>query len=217
MEIKKELKEKLWEISLSFPKLSKNIYTFKKNTPIKTNELFSDSCEKFILELGSGWGEVAIELALTNPNFGFVLMEKKASRIDYTLKKIEEKEINNIRIIPINFNWFLCELFEAEKFDEVILNFPDPWPKNKHHKHRTVNLQFLDKLHYLLKPKGLFRFATDHEPYAKEVIRLFDQDERFDYKNEKFGFSRPSFPKSIFEMDSIKINRKVYYIERYRT
>ncbi|MCK5759881.1 MAG: tRNA (guanine-N7)-methyltransferase, partial [Candidatus Delongbacteria bacterium] len=63
--------------------------------------------------------------------------------------------------------------------DEIIMNFPDPWPKAKHHKNRTVNEEFLAILHRLLKESGVFRFSSDHEEYSFEVIDIFKHSKLF--------------------------------------
>ncbi|MCB1188866.1 MAG: methyltransferase [Leptospiraceae bacterium] len=217
MDNSNDLKDKLWNIVCSFPIQSKYIFVPKQFEVVKPMELFEAHYERYFLELGSGWGEVAIELGQKNEDAGFILMEKKISRVDFTIRKIQEFNLKNIKIIPLNFNWFLTELFISEQFDQILLNFPDPWPKNKHHKHRTFTVEFLDKLAYLLKTGGSFKFATDHSPYALSVVELFKHDPRFYYLGKEYDHSRESFPISRFENDSIKIGKKVYYIERIKS
>ena len=185
------------------------------NFPLNPDIEFGNPCQKYVLELGSGWGEVAIELALANPETGYILLERKMKRIKKTLKEIEKKNISNIRILPANFSYFLDEIFSPGQFDRIILNFPDPWPKKRHHKNRAVNPEFITLLHHLLKNNGIFSFATDHGPYARQVIKLFRNDKRFGFDNEYY-FSRPSFPASRFENEKREEGKRIYYLDRIK-
>jgi tRNA (guanine-N7-)-methyltransferase len=54
--------------------------------------------------------------------------------------------------------------------DELLLYFPDPWPKKRHHKRRIVQLEFVELVARKLKPGGAFRMATDWEHYAQHML-----------------------------------------------
>jgi tRNA (guanine-N7-)-methyltransferase len=54
--------------------------------------------------------------------------------------------------------------------DEVLLYFPDPWPKKRHHKRRIVQPPFVELVARKLKPGGVFRMATDWQPYAEHML-----------------------------------------------
>ena len=147
---------------------------------------------------------------------GFVLMEKKKERIQETIQQILRKKICNIRILSVNFNWFLENLFFPNSFDRVILNFPDPWPKKKHRKNRTFSKKFMETISSIMKPNGQFQFATDHGPYARRAILVLRKMENiFSYKNE-YSFSREIFPASKFETMKKKEGKKIYYLERIK-
>ncbi|MCP5502047.1 MAG: methyltransferase [Leptospiraceae bacterium] len=208
-----EIREKLWKIASQYSFPSKYFIPVKRNSGIICKDFFPENIKQFVLELGSGWGEVAIELALKNPDTGYILMEKNLGRVKSTLRMIEKYKLSNIRFIPLNFNWFLVELLEPRQFRSVILNFPDPWPKKKHFKHRTLNEEFVDKLRYLLQEKGSFYFATDHGGYARASIRLFRKIKDFTFENE-YTFQRDNIPKSRFEEEKRGEGKKIYYLER---
>ena len=64
----------------------------------------------------------------------------------------------------------------------VHIYFPDPWPKARHHKRRTVQAPFLRHLHRVLRAGGEVRLATDHDDYfqwmqdhAAQVADLFER------------------------------------------
>ena len=49
------------------------------------------------------------------------------------------------------------------------INFPDPWPKKRHHRRRLVQPAFVAELVRCLVPGGQLEVATDHEGYAEQV------------------------------------------------
>ncbi|MEM7180948.1 MAG: methyltransferase [Spirochaetota bacterium] len=211
---KQHLSQKLWQIASNYLGKAETFIPIEQGKKIKLERVFAKEHTKYVLELGSGWGEVALNLAKENPQTGFVLMEKNRGRVKYTLRQMEKRNINNIRFIPINFHWFLEELFQAQAFAKIILNFPDPWPKKKHHKHRTLNTAFLDSLDYLLQAEGIFLFATDYAAYGRQAIRVFRPDKRFYFPEKEYSFQRTGFPISAFEQEKRDLGKTIYYLER---
>ncbi|MCZ8343679.1 MAG: methyltransferase [Leptospira sp.] len=217
MLVSSEIQEKLWKFttnsSYSTTYLLKPIERGKK---IDLRAYFPQGISQFTLELGSGWGEVAIELAKSQPNTGFLLMEKKINRIIATEKLRETADLKNIRYMTVNFQWFFSELLEKELFDTVIINFPDPWPKRKHHKNRLMTEPMLNQIYALLKPGGKILFATDYGPYARKTISLFRKNNYFFWTGPEYSFSRPDFPVSFFESEKKEEGKRIYYLERIK-
>ena len=58
--------------------------------------------------------------------------------------------------------------------DEVLLYFPDPWPKKRHHKRRIVQPAFAALVASRLKRRRRFKLATDWEPYAAWMLEVLD-------------------------------------------
>jgi tRNA (guanine-N7-)-methyltransferase len=52
----------------------------------------------------------------------------------------------------------------------VLLYFPDPWHKKRHHKRRIVQPAFVELVAGKLKPGGVFRMATDWQNYAEHML-----------------------------------------------
>jgi tRNA (guanine-N7-)-methyltransferase len=63
--------------------------------------------------------------------------------------------------------------------DAVHLYFPDPWPKNRQHKRRIVQPEFVELISSKLKPDGYIHIATDWQPYADWIKVRFDDNKRF--------------------------------------
>jgi hypothetical protein len=62
--------------------------------------------------------------------------------------------------------------------DEVLVYFPDPWHKKRHHKRRLIQPPFVALLLERLRIGGVFRLATDWEPYAHHMLEVLSAEPR---------------------------------------
>jgi tRNA (guanine-N7-)-methyltransferase len=53
---------------------------------------------------------------------------------------------------------------------KVFLNYPDPWPKARHHRRRFVTPGYLNALARALAPGAEFRVATDIPDYVRQTL-----------------------------------------------
>ena len=124
---------------------------------------------RFALEIGYGGGEHLAREALTHPETGFIGAEVFSGGIAKLVEAISTEHIDNIRLFTDDALKLLEKLPDAV-LDEVFLLYPDPWPKTRHHKRRFVSATTLGELARVLKPDGMFRFATDIEDYANWAL-----------------------------------------------
>ena len=113
------------------------------------------------LEIGMGRAHFLFERALLVPNHQIVGIEYKACWVTQAIKKQQREQILNLTPIHGNAWEIIPKLFPPESLSLIILNFPDPWWKRRHHKRRILNQEFLDILVSKLKPGGQFFFQTD--------------------------------------------------------
>jgi tRNA (guanine-N7-)-methyltransferase len=101
----------------------------------------------------------------------------------------------------------------------VLIWFPDPWPKKRHHKRRLLQRSFLDLLASRLAPGALLRVATDYEPYAHEVAALLAAHADFLNAAPGGGFaSRPADrPITKFEARGLRLGHRVFDLEFRRS
>jgi len=210
-----ELRQKLWSlVSKTHSKSSLLIRPDSIPSYIPFHKYFPDPIDEYFLELGSGWCEVLIQLAQKNPNIGFISMERKWNRLRRGFESAEKLDLKNIQFSAINFQWFLKDIYPEGSFDTIMLNFPDPWPKKKHHKNRSINQEFLTTVFHLLKPRGKFLFATDHFGYARWTIRHLRKFDKFKDPSLEFSFNRPALPISSFEQEKMDEGKRIFYLER---
>jgi tRNA (guanine-N7-)-methyltransferase len=58
----------------------------------------------------------------------------------------------------------------AQSLDKAFLNYPDPWPKARHHRRRFVTPGYLALLARAMKPGAQFRVATDIPDYVRQTL-----------------------------------------------
>jgi tRNA (guanine-N7-)-methyltransferase len=57
-------------------------------------------------------------------------------------------------------------------FDEVLVFFPDPWHKKRHHKRRLIEASFVSLAAAKLRAGGILRLATDWQAYAEQMLAV---------------------------------------------
>lgn len=114
------------------------------------------------LEIGMGKGNFIINMAKAFPNINFIGLERNRTILVKALKKIQEENIVNIRIIS-NDAQKLLDIFKKSELDKIFLNFSDPWPKNKHLKRRLTYRTFLNLYDIILKKDSVIEFKTDNQ------------------------------------------------------
>ena len=172
-----------------------------------------------ILELGSGWGEFLVAWLAVHPDDDYVAFEIKNDRIRKTLKRVRKLEGVHLRMVPVNFGWFLEDILPPASFDWIIVNFPDPWPKRRHWKHRLVRPGFPERRASLLRRAGQIHLATDYGPYARKMIRLFRESQLFEPVFPAPGYLRtrpPDVPVTRFEQITGDLEGRIPYFSRWR-
>jgi tRNA (guanine-N7-)-methyltransferase len=131
-----------------------------------------------VMEIGYGDGATLLELAARSPETDFIGVEVHPPGIGHCLLGIESRRLANLRVIADDAVEVLATQFSSGSLDEVLLYFPDPWPKKRHHKRRIVQPGFVALVADRLKPGGAFRLATDWEPYAAWMLEVLASEPR---------------------------------------
>ena len=153
-------------------------YAISVDSNLLINEIFPDKSQT-ILEIGSGMGEATAQIALNNLETGYVAVEMHKPGLAALLLLIMEKQISNIKMIREDATYLLANFIPDSSLDGIHLLFPDPWPKNRQHKRRIVQDDFIELIARKLKPKGFIHIATDWQPYAQWIKAKFDNNSNF--------------------------------------
>ena len=147
-----------------------------------------EECTKFsscCLEIGFGNAENISQQALNNPEVLFIGSEVYMSGIGTLLGNIKESNINNVRIFPDDIR-ILLDKNSIEIFDAIKIICPDPWPKERHHKRRLINNDFLRMLNNSMKTNAYLYISTDWENYAESIAEILNNSEFFKSSTKKF-------------------------------
>jgi tRNA (guanine-N7-)-methyltransferase len=168
--------------------------------------------ETLKLEIGFGSGEALISMAQNDPDCLYLGIEVHESGVGRCLKSIHDNAINNVRLIKHDAIEVMQQMLPPRSLDRVLLFFPDPWHKKRHHKRRIVNRQFRDLLARLLKPGACLHMATDWRDYAGYMAQEMLCDPRFKNLGDENGYAvRPAYrPATRFENRGLKLGHGVW-------
>jgi tRNA (guanine-N7-)-methyltransferase len=121
--------------------------------------------ERRWLEIGFGGGEHLAHQATLNPEVSLLGAEAFLNGVAKLLAQVQESGVNNIRVMYGDAR-MLLEVLPDASFERIYLLYPDPWPKTGQKKRRFVNDINLRHFHRVLKPAGLFLFASDIPDYV---------------------------------------------------
>ena len=153
-------------------------YSIEIKTQLDLNQIFVDKSQ-VILEIGSGMGEATAAIAQANPQTGYVAVEMHAPGLAALLILINQLELSNVKLIREDATYLLANFIRDNSLDGIHLLFPDPWPKNRQHKRRIVQGEFVELIANKLKPGGFIHIATDWQPYADWIKARFATSTRF--------------------------------------
>ena len=153
-------------------------YAIEIKSELNLNQIFPEKT-KVIMEIGSGMGEATAQIAKANPQVGYVAVEMHSPGLAALLILINQMELENIRLIREDATYLLANHIPDNSLDGIHLLFPDPWPKNRQHKRRIVQSEFIEMVGRKLKPGGFIHIATDWQPYADWIKVRFDANPSF--------------------------------------
>ncbi|KQS65305.1 tRNA (guanine-N7)-methyltransferase [Rhizobium sp. Leaf371] len=148
--------------------------------PDDLKSLFPDDVTRVRLEIGFGGGEHLIHRAVEQPGTGFIGVEPFVNSMAKLVGRIDEVGARSIRLHDDDATQVLDWLPPAS-IDQIDLLYPDPWPKRKHWKRRFVSSVNLDRFARVLKPGGLFCFASDIDSYVNWTLLHCRDHAAFDW------------------------------------
>ena len=134
--------------------------------------------EPRVVEIGFGRGEFITDLATNDPGASFLGIEVSFKRVLKLARRIAARPIDNVRLVHARAQDVIGSGLPADSVDRFWINFPAPWPKKRHAKHRLVQADFVALLATRLRPGGLLRLATDHRGYAEQMYEVLSAEPR---------------------------------------
>ena len=177
-----------------------------------TEDLFNNDND-ICLEIGMGKGNFLLGMCLNHPDINYIGVEKYSSVICSAIKKINEYELDNLKILNIDIMDIPQYLYG--KIKTIYLNFSDPWPKKRNTKRRLTSENFLKLYDNLFKDKKHIILKTDNNDFyefSKESLLSYGYkiiNETYDLHNSDITDS----PKTEYEEKFSSQGVKIKYIE----
>ena len=123
-------------------------------------------------EIGFGMGHSTLLMAAAAPEHDFIGVEVHRPGVGALLNGALAQNLSNIRVYTCDALEVLRDCVADASLDRVLLYFPDPWHKSRHHKRRIVKAEFAELVRQKLKIGGVLHMATDWEPYAEYMLEV---------------------------------------------
>lgn len=155
-----------------------------------------------VVDVGFGRGEFLMQLAEKERGTAFLGVEISFKRVLKMARRLARTDLSNVRLVAGSAELVLTELPEAS-VHRFWVNFPDPWPKKRHHRRRLIQSATVDLLLRCLAPGGLLDVATDHVGYAEHVNAVLRGEPRLEnlYAPEPFRRSVDDRPATAYELE----------------
>ena len=141
--------------------------------PLDFNTLF-DAPKEIWLEIGFGGGEHMVHMAARYPDIGIIGCEPYINCVAMLLGKIRAVAVQNLSVYAGDVR-DMFDILPSNSLSKAFLNYPDPWPKKRHHRRRFVTQDHLYPLFAALKSGAEFRIATDIEDYVRQALEEVPQ------------------------------------------
>ncbi len=161
------------------------------------------------LEVGFGGGEHLVHMAATHPEVALIGCEPFVNGIAMLLGKMRQAHLTNLAIHPGDVR-DLFEVLPVASLQKCFLNYPDPWPKARHHRRRFVTQGYLAALARVMLPGAEFRIATDIPDYVRQAVE----------EGPKAGFvlmaqgdtAWGDWPSTRYEQKALREGRQPHYL-----
>ena len=170
------------------------------------------------LEIGFGAGEVIGSLAENNPGIDYLGVEVHRSGVGRLLLRAHQSHLPNLRVICQDAVEVLRDRIAERSLDEVLVFFPDPWHKKRHHKRRLIEPSFVTLVADKLRSGATFRLATDWQDYAEQMLAVCNANPQLKSMSDNLGFvARPEFrPATRFERRGERLGHGVWDLSYLR-
>jgi tRNA (guanine-N7-)-methyltransferase len=164
------------------------------------------------VEIGFGNGENLLRLAREHPERDYLGVEVHRPGMGRLLLALAEHGLTNVRVICHDAVEVLARLIAPQAVQEILILFPDPWPKKRHHKRRLIQHAFVELAASRLSAGGVLRLATDWEPYALQMLAVLGASPGFENlaPDSRFVPRPPERVPTRFEKRGVRLGHEVW-------
>ena len=163
-------------------------------------------------EIGFGSGTALLARAQAYPQHDHIGVEVHRPGVGRVMLQAEVLALNNLRVISHDAVEVLRDQIAPQTLAEIVIEFPDPWHKTRHHKRRLIQPGFATLLAERLAPGGVLRLATDWAHYAEQMLDVLNAEPRLqNLASDRSFVPRPeSRPVTRFEARGERLGHSVF-------
>lgn len=133
------------------------------------------------LELGCGKGGFAGPFAAANPDVNLIAVDIKSEVLALAKRRADRlfaaagRPVDNLLFLSQDIERIDDILAPEDGVERVVVNFCNPWPKPRWHKHRLTHTRQLKKYAALLRPGGELAFKTDDDDLFESTLEYLEE------------------------------------------
>ena len=182
--------------------------------PIDWTAVFSRPAP-LAVEIGFGNGEFLADWQKRQPDWNFVGIEISGESMIRLQKLLHKEALEHVLAVHHDARFALRECWPEESVKHVMMNFPDPWPKDRHKNRRLIDDDFADILAGVLAPAGQYELVTDQDWYAADALDVFKRSQWFEATDIELNPVRPVTTK--YERKWREMGRESYRVLATKT
>jgi tRNA (guanine-N7-)-methyltransferase len=145
------------------------------------------------IEIGAGKGDFILEYASANPEKNFLAIELSGTVGQLLAVRCGRAELPNVRVAKMDARTLVNLMLPDASVAAFHIYYPDPWPKERHIKHRTVSPIFVHNLSRTLSENGAVYAASDVKEWAEEIFAMLEAGGFRRIEREPPGAKRSAF------------------------
>ena len=186
-------------------------YGLATETRLDLDRVFARRAPR-VMEIGFGDGGALVAMARAHPERDYLGVDVYEPGIGRLLSAIAEAGLANVRVIRGDAVEVLRDCIAPASLDTVLVLFPDPWPKKRHHKRRLVQPAFIALVASRLVEGGVLHLATDWQNYAEHMLTVLEAEETLSNSAGPGNFSSESADRPVtkFERRGTRLGHSVW-------
>jgi len=140
------------------------------------------------LEIGFGNGDNLVALAAARRDENFIGVEVHPPGVGHLLRQAAAAGLTNLRVIQHDAVEVLERQIAPASLQAILVLFPDPWHKKRHHKRRLISPEFASLAASRLCMGGTLQLATDWTPYAEAMLEVLNPAPGLRNRSAEGGF-----------------------------
>jgi tRNA (guanine-N7-)-methyltransferase len=124
------------------------------------------------IEIGAGKGDFILERAREFPQRNFLAIERGGAVFRWLAVRTAQCDLPNLRALYADARPLVGLMLPSASVAAYHIYFPDPWPKNRHSRHRLFSRSTVCGLARTLVPAGHLYLATDVVWYFDHIVSL---------------------------------------------